>query len=108
MQESREVRYSLSLKSKMCLQVSGKLCLLKLSTPTTIGNCRSLPASPTTVDVVYNMLINVEIILLNLGQTDPCVTVDELVYKLVKIVQWNMWNLSFQELSSRRITVMKF
>ena len=70
-----------------------KIVSLKLSTPTTIGNCRSLPASPTTVDVVYNMLINVEKILLNLGQTDPCVTVDELVYKLAKIVQWNMPHL---------------
>ena len=67
-----------------------KIVSLKLSSPTTIGNCRSLPASPTDVDVVYNMLINVDKILRNLGQQDPCVTVDELVYKLAKIVQWNM------------------
>ena len=60
-----------------------KVLSLKLCPPTIIGNGRSLPASVTDADVVYNMLINVEKILRNLGQQDQWITVDELVYKLV-------------------------
>ena len=54
-----------------------KVLSLKLCPPTIIGNGRSLPASVTDADasvtdadVVFNMLINVEKILRNLGQQD--------------------------------------
>ena len=60
-----------------------KVLSLKLCPPTIIGNGRSLPASVTDADVVYNILINVEKILRNLGQQDQSITVDKLVYKLV-------------------------
>ena len=65
-----------------------KVVTLKVTTPTIIGNCRTLPASPTDINVVYTMLINVRKMLINLGQKDPCVTVDEAVYQLAKQVQW--------------------
>ena len=44
-----------------------KLVTLNISTQTTIGNCRSFPASPTDINVVYTMLINVKKILTNIG-----------------------------------------
>ena len=65
-----------------------KVVTLKVTTPTIIGNCRTLPAAPTDINVVYIMLINVRKMLINLGQKDPCVTVDEAVYQLAKQVQW--------------------
>ena len=65
-----------------------KVFTLKCSQPTVIGNCRSLPASPTDINVVHTMLVNVKKILTNIGQTDPCVTVDESIYQLAKQVQW--------------------
>ena len=67
-----------------------KIISVKISTPTIIRNCRSLPAPPTDINVVYNMLLNVEQMLTKLGQPDPCVTVDEAVYQLAKKVQWNV------------------
>ena len=33
-----------------------KIVTTTISSPTAIGNCRSLPASPTDISVVYNML----------------------------------------------------
>ena len=64
-----------------------KIVSVKISIPTTIGNCRSLPASPTDISVVYNMLINLKKIFANIG-VEPCVTVDEAIYQLVKQIQW--------------------
>ena len=46
------------------------LLSVKVSSPTTIGNCRSIPAPPTDIQVVYNMLANVERMLHNLGQME--------------------------------------
>ena len=63
---------------------------LKVSAPTRIGNCRSIPASPTDTNVVYTMLINVKKMLLNLGQKDPCITVDESIYAIAKKIQWQV------------------
>lgn len=44
-----------------------KIVSLKLSSPTIIENCRSLPAFPIDIDIVYNMLIKVEKKLKSLG-----------------------------------------
>ena len=63
---------------------------LKVSSPTKIGNCRSIPASPTDINVVYTMLINVKKMLINLGQSDPCITVDESIYAIAKKIQWQV------------------
>ena len=67
-----------------------KVVTVKFSSPTRIGNCRSLPASPTDLNVVYTMLVNVRKMLVNLGQADPCVTVDESIYELAKRIQWHV------------------
>ena len=32
----------------------------KITTPTVIGNCRSVPASPTDISVVYTVLVNIK------------------------------------------------
>lgn len=64
-----------------------KLISVKISNPTITGNCRSLPASPTDINVVYTMLVNVKKMLVNIGQPDPCVTVDESIYKMAKEIQ---------------------
>ena len=66
---------------------------MKVTTPTAIGNCRSIPAAPTDIAVVYTMLINIKKILNNLGQKYPCVTVDEAIYRLAKQVQWTVPSL---------------
>ena len=66
---------------------------MKVTSPTIIGNCRSIPASPTDMNVVYTMLLNVRKILINLGQTDPCITVDESIYQIAKKIQRNMPSL---------------
>ena len=65
-----------------------KIVSLKVTSPTTIGNCRSIPAPPTDIQVVYNMMINLKKMLKNLGQPDPCITLDEAIYQLAKQVQW--------------------
>ena len=52
-----------------------KFTSLKVSAPTIIGNCRTNPASPTDLNVVYIMMLNVEKILPNLGQPYPYLTV---------------------------------
>lgn len=36
------------------------------------------------------MLINVNKMLTNLGQTGPCVTVDESIYAIAKTIQWQV------------------
>ena len=65
-----------------------KVVSLKVSSPTIIGNCRTIPASPTDINVIYTMMKNVKQMLVNLGQKDPCITVDESIYELAKQVQW--------------------
>ena len=52
-----------------------KLTSLKVSAPAIIGNCRTNPASPTDLNVVYTMMLNVEKTLPNLGQPYPYLTV---------------------------------
>ena len=64
------------------------LLSVKVSSPTTIGNCRSIPAPPTDIQVVYNMLVNVERMLRNLGQTEHSITMDEGVYCIASGVKW--------------------
>ena len=38
------------------------------------------------------MMDNVKKILTNLGQPDPCVTLDEAIYQLAKQVQWKIFS----------------
>ena len=57
---------------------------LEDSIRTRIGNCRSISGSPTDINVVCTMLINVNKVLTNLGQTDPCITADESIYAIAK------------------------
>lgn len=57
---------------------------LEDSIRTRIGNRRSISGSPTDINVVCTMLINVNKVLTNLGQTDPCITVDESIYAIAK------------------------
>ena len=38
------------------------------TTPTVIGNCRSVPAPPTDISVVYTVLVNIKEILNNIGR----------------------------------------
>ena len=79
-----------------------KVVTVKFSSPTRIGNCRSLPASPTDLNVVYTMLVNVKKMLVNLGQADPCVTVDESIYELAKRIQWHVPALQGSSSSKKR------
>lgn len=67
-----------------------KIVSVKVSFPTTIGNCRTVPASPTDANVVYSVLLNVNNILTKLEQEDPCVTVDESIYQIAKQIQWRV------------------
>ena len=76
-----------------------KLFTLQVNTPSVIGNCRSIPAPPNDISVVHSMLLNVMKILTNIGQRDPCITVDESVYELAKKVQWS--TPSLQDLTLR-------
>ena len=69
-----------------------KIVSIQVISPTTIGNCRSIPAAPTDTNVVYHMIINIKKILTNLGQTDLC-TLDEAIYQLAKQVQWTVPSL---------------
>ena len=62
----------------------------KVSFPTTIGNSRTIPASPRDTNVVYIMLLNVKNILEKIGQEDPCVTDDESIYHIAKTLQWHV------------------
>ena len=64
------------------------LLSVNVSSPTTIGNCRSIPAPPTDIQVVYTMLVNVERMLSKLGQTEHAVTMDEGVYCIASEVKW--------------------
>ena len=50
-----------------------KIVPIKVTSPTTFGNCQSIPAAPTDINVVYNMMINIQKILANLSQTAPCI-----------------------------------
>ena len=54
-----------------------KLTSLKVSALTIIGNCRTILALPTDLNVVYTMMLNFEMILSNQGHPDPCLTVDK-------------------------------
>ena len=49
----------------------------KITTPTNIGNCRSVPASPTDVSVVYTVLVNIKKMLNNIAQDPAIITCDE-------------------------------
>ena len=65
-----------------------KIFSIRVSTPTVIENCRTIPSSPTELNVVFTMIKNVRKMLLNIGQNDPCITVDESIYQLAKQIQW--------------------
>ena len=43
------------------------------------------------------MMDNVKKILTNLGQPDPCVTLDEAIYQLAKQVQWKIFSSEIWE-----------
>lgn len=66
-----------------------KIVSAKISFPT-IGNCRTVPHPPTDINVVYTVLLNVEKMLVNLGQEDCCITVDESIYQMAKQIQWRV------------------
>ena len=72
-----------------------KIISLKVTSPTTIGNCRPMLAAPTDIQVGYNMMGNMKKILINLGQPDPCVTVDEAIYQRAKQVHWIVLSLGY-------------
>ena len=59
-------------------------------TPTTVRNCRSIPAAPTDMDVVYTMLCNVHRMLSKLNQNHQVLTVDEGIYEIAKEGQWEV------------------
>ena len=67
-----------------------KIVSVKVTFPTIIGNCRTVPSPPTEMDVVFNVLKNVRTMLYQLGQKHPCVTVDESIYQMVKKIQWQV------------------
>ena len=62
----------------------------RVSLPTTVGNCRSIPAAPTDMDVIYTMLYNVHKMLSMLNQTHQVLTVDEGIDEIAKEVQWKV------------------
>ena len=59
----------------------------RMSLPTTVGNCRSIPAAPTDMDVIYTMLYNVHKMLSKPNQNHQVLTVDEGIYEIAKEVQ---------------------
>ena len=59
-----------------------KLTSLKVLAPTIIGNCRTILALPTDLNVVYTKMLNVEMILSNLGHPEPRLTVDKAIWQL--------------------------
>ena len=62
----------------------------RMSLPTTVGNCHSIPAVLTDMDVVYTMLYNVHKMLSKLNQNHQVLTVDEGIYEIAKEVQWKV------------------
>ena len=62
----------------------------KITTPTVIGNCRSVPASPTDISVVYMVLVNIKKMLNNIGQDPAIITCDEGIYSLSKEALWQV------------------
>ena len=69
----------------------------RMSLPTTVGNCRSIPAAPTDMDVIYTMLYNVHKMLSNLNQNHQVLTFDEEIYEIAKDVQWKV-SLQFKDI----------
>ena len=65
-----------------------KLVSLIVSLTTSIGNCRTVPASPTDLNVVYTILRNIKHMLQNTGQSDISITVDQSIYQIAKQIQW--------------------
>ena len=62
----------------------------RMSLPTTVGNCHSIPAAPTDMDVIYTMLYNVHKMLSKLNQNHQVLTVGEGIYEIGKEVQWKV------------------
>ena len=62
----------------------------RMSLPTIVGNCHSIPAAPTDMDVIYTMSYNVHKILSKLNQNHQVLTVDEGIYEIAKEVQWKV------------------
>ena len=67
-----------------------KLTSLKVSALTIIGNCRTILALPTDLNVVYTMMLNVEMIVSNLGHPGPCLTVDKAIKQLGQQTRWHV------------------
>ena len=61
-----------------------KLVSLIVSFPTSIGNCRTVPASPTDL----NLLRNIKRMLQNIGQSDIAIAGDQSIYQIAKQIQW--------------------
>ena len=59
----------------------------EITTPTVIGNCHSVPASPKDISVVYMVLVNIKKMLNNIGQDPAIITCDEGIYSLSKEAQ---------------------
>ena len=55
-----------------------------------IGNCRSVPASPTDISVVYTVLVNIKKMFSSTGQDPAIITCDEGIYSLNKEAQWQV------------------
>ena len=64
------------------------LVSVKISHPTVIGNCRPIPAPPTSHNVVYTAIVNINKIMDGIGQYPTFITCDEAVYALAKEVLW--------------------
>ena len=59
----------------------------KITTPSVIGNCRSVPASPADISVVHTVLVNMKKMLNNIGQDPAIIICDEGIYSLSKETQ---------------------
>lgn len=69
------------------------LVSVKISHPTVIGNCRPIPAPPTSHNVVYTAIVNINKIMDGIGQYPTIITCDEAVYALAKEVLWSVKEL---------------
>ena len=63
---------------------------VKITIPTVIENCCSVPASSTDISIVYMVLVSIKKILNNIGQDPTIITCDEGIYSLSKEAQWQV------------------
>ena len=69
------------------------LVSVKISHPTVIGSCRPIPPPPTSHNVVYTAIVNINKIVDGIGQYPTIITCDKAVYALAKEVLWSVKEL---------------